>query len=60
MRDGGGIGDRVEWDREVRRGRRSGGGRLIGQVDGRHAVVEEGVVGVDVEREIGVGMELQD
>jgi hypothetical protein len=31
--DGGGVGDRVEWDREVRQGRRSGGGRLIGQVD---------------------------
>jgi hypothetical protein len=57
--DCGGIGDGVERDREDGRGRRSGGGRLIGQVDGRHVIVKKGVVGVDGVCEIGVGMELQ-
>jgi hypothetical protein len=57
--DCGGVGNGVEWDGEDGQGRCSGGGRLIGQVDGRHVVVEEGVVGVDVVREISVGMELQ-
>jgi hypothetical protein len=40
------------------RGRCSGGGRLIGQIDVRHAVVKKRVVGVDVKGEIGVRMEL--
>jgi hypothetical protein len=31
--DGGGVGDGVERNGETRRGRRSGGGRLIGEVD---------------------------
>jgi hypothetical protein len=59
LRDRSGVGDGVERDREDGRGRRSGGGRLIGQVDGRHAVVEECVVGVDVKSKVCVGMELQ-
>jgi hypothetical protein len=59
LHDCGGVGDGVEWNREDGRGRRSGGRRLIGQIDGRHVVVKEGVVGVNVEGEIGVGMELQ-
>ena len=59
LSDFGGVGDGVEQDREDGRGRRSRGGRLIGQVDGRHTVVEKGVVGVDGVREVGVGMELQ-
>jgi hypothetical protein len=53
------VDDGVEGDREDGRGRRSGGGRLIGKVDGGHSVVEEGKVGVDVVREIGVRVELQ-
>jgi hypothetical protein len=54
-----GVGDRVERDREDGRGRRSRGGRLIGEVDRRHAVVEERKVRVDGVGEIGIGMELQ-
>jgi hypothetical protein len=54
-----GVGDRVEWNGEDGRGRHSRGGRLIGQVDGRHSIVEESEVRVDVVREIGVGVELQ-
>jgi hypothetical protein len=59
LRDGLGVGDGVEWDREPGRGRHSGGGRLIGEVDRRHAVVEEREVGVDGVREVCVRMELQ-
>ena len=54
-----GVGDRVEWDRESGRGRRSRGGRLIREVDGRHAVVEECKVGIDGVGEVSVRMELQ-
>jgi hypothetical protein len=54
-----GVGDRVERDREDGRGRRSRGGRLIGEVDGGHSVMEECEVGVDGVREISVGVELQ-
>jgi hypothetical protein len=41
------VGDRVEQNGENGRGQRSGGGRLIGQIDGRHSVMEEGIIGVD-------------
>jgi hypothetical protein len=53
------VDDRVERDREDGRGRCSGGGRLIGEIDGGHSVMEEGKVGIDVIREVGVRMELQ-
>jgi hypothetical protein len=42
------VDDRVERDREDGRGRRSGGGRLIGEVGRGHLVMEEGEVWVDV------------
>ena len=60
LRDCGGVGDGVEQNREDGQGRCSGGGRLIRQVDGRHVLVEEGIVWVDVKGEVGIGMELQD
>jgi hypothetical protein len=53
------VDDGVKRDREDGRGRRSGGGRLIGEVDGGHSIVEEGEVGVDVVGEVSVGVELQ-
>jgi hypothetical protein len=53
------VDDRVKRDREDGRGRRSGGGRLIGEIGGGHSVVKKGEVGVDVVREVSVGMELQ-
>jgi hypothetical protein len=59
LSDCGRVGDGVEWDREDGQGRRSRGGRLIGQVDRRHAVVKKGVAGIDDVGEIGIGMELQ-
>jgi hypothetical protein len=57
--DHGGVDDGVEWNREDGRGRRSRGGRLIGQIDRRHSVEEESVVGVDGVCEVGVWVELQ-
>jgi hypothetical protein len=55
-RDVGSVGDWVERDGKTRRGWRSGGGRLIGEVDRQHSIMEEGVSRVDCVVEIGVGM----
>jgi hypothetical protein len=39
--------DGVEWDGEMGRGQRRGGGRLIGGIDRQHRVVEKSEGGVD-------------
>jgi hypothetical protein len=60
-RDIGGVGDWVEWNREVRRGQHSGGGRLIQEVNQQHSIMEKGEGWVDCVVEISVGViECQD